>query len=173
MEYKILEKMFEGEKPTSVFEFGCANGGLLKDLAQSFPGLVVGGADMNQTDLERAKLLHPQHKDNFLYHNVNDLLPIPSDSYDIVFGVGILMYVLNPQVAIEEAIRIAKKKVIFAEFHFDELSEVGSLIKVNWPPGTFHLAVGRNYTKMYDYIKKPASVVNSGIDKHIITYVKN
>lgn len=165
--------MFEGAKPTSVFEFGCANGGLLKDLQQEYPGLKVGGADMNLSDIEKARQNFPEYAHNFILHNVSDKLPIPDYSYDYVFGVGIFMYLLNPQLALEEAIRISRKGVVLAEFHNDDMSDLGGLLRVEWPPGKFHLAIIRNYEKLFESIGKKATIKHSGIDKHIITYEKH
>ena len=130
---------------------------------------------MNLPDLEKSRQTFPEYAHNFILHNVNDPFPVPDNSFDIVFGVGILMYLINPQSAIEEAIRIARKKVIFAEFHYPEMDEVGTFLKVAWPPGKWHLGVARNYEKLFSkvFMGKKAIVTHSGLDKHIITYEKH
>ena len=107
--YQIIEKMFEGEEFKSVFEVGCANGGLLRDI-----GGVVGGIDRHESDLQKSKDLFPDDKDNFILRDLTDV-PWPVNRiYDIVFSVGTLMYLENPTPVIKEMMRIGRK-VILAE----------------------------------------------------------
>lgn len=105
MQYKILEKMFKGENPTSVFEVGCANGGFLKDLGVK----VVGGIDKHSGDIEKSKSDFPEGE--FLLQDINQL-PWNVKPYDIVFSIGTLMYIENPEPVIKEMLRIGKKVII-------------------------------------------------------------
>lgn len=111
MKYEILESMFAGENPQSVFEVGCANGGLLEDLGIK----IVGGIDKTTSDIEKAKILFPKCKDNFFVGDIENIpWPVKDKQYDIVFTVGTLMYVENYLPVLKEMLRIGKK-VILAE----------------------------------------------------------
>ena len=123
MEYKILEKMFEGEEPSSIFEFGCANAGLIADVVKHFESVEkVGGFDLDLSDLNKAKELFPTG--DFFIHNINEELKtnlLNITPIDIVFTVGTLCYQLNPRQAIKNMMALGKK-IIVAEFH-DENEE--------------------------------------------------
>ena len=111
--YEIIEKMFEGENPSSIFEVGVAGGLLMKEKPW-----VVGGIDINSTDILSAKLNYPQYADNFIQYDARKPnWPIPDNSYDIVFSVGTLCLIEDPMITIKEMLRIAKDKIILAEFH--------------------------------------------------------
>ena len=110
MEYKILEKMFAGEKPESVFEVGCANGGLLKDLGVK----IVGGIDRHPGDIDKSKTLFSHCAENFILQDITSF-PWPINKlYDVVFSVGTLMYIKKPVRVIEEMMKFGSK-VILAE----------------------------------------------------------
>lgn len=112
MEYPVIREMFKGETPKSVFEVGCANGGLLHDVTQKGE-LVVGGLDQHESDLGRAKALFPTYARNFFVHDMNHVpWPIKDKEYDIAFTVGTLFYAEKPQVILQEMCRIACKVMI-------------------------------------------------------------
>lgn len=119
MEYQILREMFEGEEPKSVFEIGCGGAGLLKDVSDHF-GCKVGGMDISKVRMENANNVFPDVK--FLIHDLNDPWPLEDKSFDIVFSVCTLAYLLNPELAIKEMTRVGKK-VIIAEYHQDNIPD--------------------------------------------------
>ena len=153
MKYPILEKMFEIENPKSVFEIGCAGGPFLKELREHYGDILVGGMDITRSDLESAKEKFPPHiygdmRDNFIVHNlVETPWPIEDNKYDIVFCIGVLMYIFEPEKVIRECLRIGKK-LILAEFHNGNLDEYGGLTKVTQGEKVVGLGITRNYCEL-------------------------
>lgn len=143
MEYKILEKMFEGETPESVFEIGVGGGGLLKDISDSYGGLRVGGVDISKVRMANLKNIFPNQE--FLVHDLNDPWPVPDNSYDIVFSVGVLMYIFDPIPVVKEMFRVSKHKVIITEFHHGELDQFGVLTKPFRDKTQTYHGIIRNY----------------------------
>ena len=68
MEYKIIEVMFEGENPKSVFEMGSAAGLFLVDLQKKYGDIIVGGNDIRRLDILEAKKNFPKYQYNFSFH---------------------------------------------------------------------------------------------------------
>ena len=101
-----------------------------------------------QSDLESARDKFPYHSDKFLFQN---LLEIPwmvgTNQYDIVFCVGVLMYIFEPEKVIKECLRIGKK-FILAEFHNGNLDEYGGLTKVTQGEKVVGLGITRNYCEL-------------------------
>ena len=111
--YKIIEKIFEKESPSSIFEVGCANGSLFKEYSDQKK---VGGLDINP--VMGAKIQYPEYADNFIQFDARkENWPIPDNSYDIVFTVGTMLLLEDPTITIREMLRIAKDKIILAEPH--------------------------------------------------------
>lgn len=117
MKYPILEKLFEGENPNSIFEVGCGVGGFLEDY-RTLKGVAVGGIELNAKDLNEAKEKFPQYVENFILGDANQPWPIDR-KYDIVFSIGTLILMPYPQTCLKEMLRIGKK-VIIAEPHGQE-----------------------------------------------------
>ena len=110
MEYPVIIAMFQGEYPKSIFEVGCANGGLLKDVGTD---IIVGGMDKHAGDLLRSKKLFPRDADNFFVGDLNDIpWKIKDKQYDVAFSVGTLLYLENPREVLKEMRRIAHKVFI-------------------------------------------------------------
>lgn len=167
MEYKILEKMFEGENPKSVFEIGVGGGGLLKEVSDHFGGIEMGGIDISKVRMENLKNL----KGEFLLHDLNDPWPVPDNSFDIVFSVGVLMYIFDPGFVLKEMFRVAKEKIILAEYHHSELNKFGLLTQpFQDAQGRVHHGIIRNYLDILKDIRKETSVqiIDSGQGKTII-----
>lgn len=165
MTYDILKKMFDKESPKSVFEVGCANGGLLKDLDDTFHLEKIGGADIDKNDLIRAKEILPNGL--FLLHDVTKLFPLPDKSYDIVFCCGVLMYIVNPITTVREMLRVGKK-VIIAEPYDNETDDVGRIDRVDMTPGKTHHGIVRNYMAFFKNFHIPFTITSSGTGKAII-----
>lgn len=151
MEYKILEKMFEGENPKSVFEIGVGGGGLLKDVSDHFGCTDVGGIDISRVRMQNLTNTFPGKE--FLVHDLNDPWPVPDNSFDIVFSVGVLMYIFEPIPVIQEMLRVAKDKIILAEYHTEDVDEYGGLAKIKLPD-RMSTGIGRNYIKLFETLGK-------------------
>lgn len=151
MSYKVIDLIFEGEKPESIFEIGCASGKLLEYAQSLYGDIKVGGLDISVQGLKEAKETFPKYADNFILHNINDPWPIPDNSYDIVFSVSVLMYLCNPKESIREMMRVVKNKIIVSEYHSDETDEWGGLLKYQNEEKTEFSGSGiyRNYMKLF------------------------
>ena len=148
MKYPILEKMFEGESPKSVFEIGCAGGPFLQELREHYGDIEVGGMDIMESDLNSAIDKFPEHILNFSVHNLVEVpWSIGDNEYDVVFCIGVLMYIFEPEKVIRECLRIGKK-FILAEFHRDDLDEYGGLTKIMQGETVQGLGITRNYIKL-------------------------
>ena len=169
VEYKILDKMFEGEAPESVFEIGCGGAALLKDISDHFGGIKVGGIDISKVRMENAKNIFPDTE--FLIHDLNDPWPVPDNSYDMVFSIGVMMYIFNPVPVIQEMLRVAKKGIILAEYHNDQLDEAGWLMKYILAD-QIETGIIRNYKKIFDKLGKEITMENFNNDKTIIKCLK-
>ena len=140
--------MFEGENPKSVFEIGCAGGPFLQELREHYGDIEVGGMDITKSDLKSAKEKFPEYAHEFLLHNlVETPWSVYDDSYDIVFGIGVLMYIFEPEKVIRECLRIGKK-LILAEFHNGNLDEYGGLTKVTQGERVVGVGITRNYCEL-------------------------
>ena len=79
-----------------------------------------------------------------LVHDLNDPWPVPDNSFDIVFSVCVLGYIFNPLPVNKEMVRVAKDKVILAEYHSDNTDEYGFLLKAIMPD-RIETLIARNY----------------------------
>lgn len=171
--------MFNGENPTSILEMGCSSGGLLKDITTDFPDIKVAGIDINNTELENAKKRFPKQKENFYSQDLLEMWPFEDNSFDIVFSVGVLMYIFRPSLVLKEALRVAKNKVILAEYQRDELDDVGGLIEINMGPSRKEYGIARNYLRVYESLgsncvsKVEIQQPDPNKGKRIIKFIKN
>lgn len=173
MKYANVAECFQGEEMESVFEVGCAGGGLLEDLYNNYKNLRVGGIDAHPYDLNSAKELFPDQADNFhVYDAQKSSWPVESESYDIVFSLGTLITIPNVRNAIAEMKRIAKKKVIICEFHDDTKDEFGGYGDQLQPavPG-YPLRLARNWHLLIDGAFTPCATWGQG-QGMIIKYEK-
>lgn len=145
MQFKVLEEMFKGENPESIFEIGCGGAGLLKDVSDHYGGIRVGGIDTSKVRMENSKNLFPDIQ--FIVHDLNDPWPVPDNSFDIVFSVCTLGYIFNPFPVVQEMFRVARDKVILAEYHSNNTDEYGFLLKAIMPDRTETL-IARDYRKL-------------------------
>ena len=170
MEYEIISKMFSGESPESVFEIGCASGRLMEQLQ-----CTKGGMDISRVGIAEARQLYPKDEANFHHWNLLEPWPIEDNSFDIVFSVGVLMYIFDPATVMKEMFRVAKNKVILAEYHHPELDKYGVLIKpFTDAEGKIHTGIIRNYLDILREIrvKTEVQVIDSGANKTILKCTK-
>jgi len=118
MGYEIIDEMFTGENPKSVFEVGCSACGLMEDFYKN--GVKVGGLDIQGDDIKM--------KGEFFVQDASDKWPLKDNSYDIVFSVGTLIYIDKPLKALKEMLRVGKK-VILAERNGHDNFEEHQLIR--------------------------------------------
>lgn len=169
MEFPILEKMFDGENPDSVFEIGCANGGLLADIKTKYPNLKVAGMDISRS-IEGSKERFPEYAHCFFTGDINEPWLVKEKSVDIVFSVGVLMYQFDPILALQEMFRVAKDKVILAEYHHPAISAFGQLTEPYFGGNKIQMGIIRNYIPILKNLNIPMDifVMDSGEGKTII-----
>lgn len=122
---------------TSVLEVGCNTGPNLNRIEQAFPGIRIGGCDLNAPALEMAeKRLRPGAN-----LKVSSVLSLPFDtkSFNVVLADAVLMYVEPRDIrqALREMDRVAMNGIIIVDW-FDESLE-GVLKDHHWT---------RNYTEL-------------------------
>lgn len=160
--------MFKGESPKSVFEIGVGGGGLLKDVSDHYGGLKVGGIDISKVRMQNLKNNFPGQE--FLLHDLNDPWPVPDKSYDIVFSVGVLMYIFDPIPILREMFRVAKDKVIITEYHDDSLDMFGQLTGPFKEGDKIHQGIKRNYIALLKELgfDIEVQIISRGSDKTTI-----
>ena len=141
------------QKPESVFEIGCANGGFLKDLRDRFGDIKVGGMDISES-INQCKEMFPG---DFYLRSITDPWPIPDQSYDVVFSVGVLMYMFEPVHVLKEMFRVGKK-VVFAEYHHPEVGPYGQMTRGYLDGDKVQLGIIRDYFSLLGVLKIPMQV---------------
>ena len=169
MEFKILEEAFKGEEFDSIFEIGCANGGLLADIRKEYPNAVVGGMDISRS-IQGSKDRFPDCSDKFVQGDITEEWPYADKSYDIVFSVGVLMYIFDPLKVIREMCRVAKKKLILIEYHHIAVGPCGQLVQGYIEGDKMQTGIIRNYMALFQILKIPMEInfIETNIGKTII-----
>lgn len=102
--FSVIRELAEG----SVMDLGCGSGRLLKLLEQS--GRQIMGVEKNEIAVGYCK----KRGLSVVRADLDeDFLPFEPDSYDNVIGVHVLEHLEHPERAIDQAVRAAKKRVIF------------------------------------------------------------
>jgi ubiquinone/menaquinone biosynthesis C-methylase UbiE len=179
MAFEIVDRMFKGENPSSIFEVGVCAGSLFKPYHEERKGLIVGGVDIHP--VTTAKEVYPECADNFYQFDVTEgNWPISDNSYDIVFTIGTLLTMPNPFPTLKEMLRIAKDKIIIAEHHSEKFDEYGQLtdIRTGDTPklvtaedtqmGNYNYSrCIRNYIKVFEKLGREYSLTDFYLDKTI------
>lgn len=161
--HPIIEEIFRGEKPKSIFEIGCAAGWLMKPYTDVHPGIKVGGIDTTPGDIDGARVNFPNGE--FFLQDANLPWPLKDKSYDIVFTVGLFTMIPGGEGAIREALRVGKK-VIFAEMHDESKGAEGFDISTSmWPNQQRY---SRNYYKTMEQFGIKPTITQILVDKWII-----
>jgi len=101
--YEVVKRLAEG----SVLDLGCGTGRLLKLLEQS--GRKVSGVDNSD---EALKFCKKKALDVIKLDLEKEKLPFDDESWDNVISVHSLEHIKNTDNAINEAVRVAKKKIV-------------------------------------------------------------
>jgi len=100
----LLNEQIRRMDNPSVLECGCGPGDILELIDNQYCKLT--GIDLNKRYIELASERVPKAK--LIEGNVEQL-PFPDESFDIVFAVGVLMYLKNDREAAKEISRVTKK----------------------------------------------------------------
>lgn len=101
----------------SILEIGCASGPNLYRIQKAFPNVQVGGIDINEDAIEAAKRLVPSAA--VLMASSAENLFLSDKSADVILTDMALIYIDPTRIGdiLSEIKRVARKKVIFVEFH--------------------------------------------------------
>lgn len=113
---ELIDAIQEMRPFGSILEVGCSCAPNLALIKKEFLNVEVAGIDINKYVIEEAKRKVPEG--NFKVAKA-DKLPFPDKSFDIVFTDAVLMYVDDKKIVetIREFLRVAKKALIFVEWH--------------------------------------------------------
>ena len=89
-----------GFHPQRVLELGCTTGRWLRWFLEEY-GSDVYGVDLEKTGLEKMGIGNPVLGDA-------SRLPFKSDSFDVVYSIGLIEHFTNPRPVLSEAMRVLK-----------------------------------------------------------------
>ena len=99
---------FEGFRGKSLLEVGCGIGTDLARFARG--GAIVTGVDLSETAIELARRnfhLHGLPAHDLLTANA-EALPYPDNTFDVVYGHGVIQYTADPQRLVRECHRVLR-----------------------------------------------------------------
>jgi ubiquinone/menaquinone biosynthesis C-methylase UbiE len=97
---------FDAPATCRVLDLGTGVGAMAAELARRYPGVALTGVDLSETQLARAKALHPMA--HYVLGNA-ERLPFADASFDRVHATWVLEHVENPVRVLEEARRVLAK----------------------------------------------------------------
>jgi ubiquinone/menaquinone biosynthesis C-methylase UbiE len=95
--------------PDSIIDVGCGDGYLLYEIRKKFGGGQLYGLDLTEGRIETTKRNVPEAS---LLRGDITKLPFPDNAFDVVVCSELLEHLTNYEEAIDELIRITKKKLI-------------------------------------------------------------
>ncbi|MEX2401388.1 MAG: class I SAM-dependent methyltransferase [Rhodothermales bacterium] len=120
----------------SLLDAGCGEGFVLDAVAKEYPDMRLSGIDVSEKAIEYAKS-HFGDRARFRPGSVYKL-PFSDKSFDTVLCSEVLEHLEDPNRAIEELKRVARKYVIISvphEPYFRWLNKLGRLVGVAEDPG--------------------------------------
>jgi len=113
---KVLIYMLKQIPWFSLMEIGCGSGPNLMQILKSIPGKQLGGIDINKDAIDLAKVTF---KGGVFFTCSADDIMMSDKSCDVILSDMTLIYVdrLNIRRYLKEIKRVARKYVVFCEFH--------------------------------------------------------
>ena len=134
--YEKLYEMIEATECESLLDAGCGEGFVVDYLAQRNPNLKLTGIDVSSDAIEYAKA-HFGEKARFRPGSVYKL-PFSDKSFDTILCSEVLEHLDDPNRAVGELKRVARKHVVITvphEPYFQWLNNLGKLAGVATDPG--------------------------------------
>jgi ubiquinone/menaquinone biosynthesis C-methylase UbiE len=121
----LIGKIMEHQPFESILEVGCASGPNLYLLAKKNPGVKFYGTDISKSAIATGqKWFEEQGIKNisFFSAKAEDFSKFSDKSIDLIFTDAILIYVGPDKIkkVLKEILRVARKAVIFNEWHADD-----------------------------------------------------
>lgn len=108
--YEVLKgiETFHSEPPQSILDIGTAEGLMLSNLKNAFPGANCVGVEyaMDLLTCRNSKTIHLLRADALA-------LPVKDDTFDVVVATAIIEHVSEPVQLVREAFRVLRKNGIF------------------------------------------------------------
>lgn len=106
---------------SSCLEFGCGGGQTALELEKL--GLLVQGVDVSEEFINLAREAQPAHsRAEFRVHDLNNALPFPDNTFELVVGVGVLQYLPDPHACLRHLVRVMKPDGSLIVCHRNALS---------------------------------------------------
>ena len=144
--HKILDEIYKLDFD-SVLELGCDGKDLpnLEILRDRYPDLKLAGCDniLFAHGVEKAEMLNV----NLRAIDLNDGLPYPDKSYDLVFTSAVLMYVKDLHRVLKDLPRVAKKYIVLGEVMDRDYTK---LIEADWTTIDIDKNFWPGYTHKYE-----------------------
>ncbi len=124
--YDYLSGLCLKEDPNSILEYGCGYGYLLKKIADrnnNSKKMYYYGIDYSSEQILHAKNYFKEAE--FIVADLTKpLSSIKDNFFDVVIGVGVLMYIQPRDInkAISELYRLCKKKIMVVEYYYKYLN---------------------------------------------------
>ncbi|MBI3572874.1 MAG: class I SAM-dependent methyltransferase, partial [Candidatus Kerfeldbacteria bacterium] len=109
-----LVDMIASQQPVSILEVGCGEGYLLNQIHERLPDVKKQGYDVFEAALHEGRRLFPK-----LTLETGDIYDLPDDdsSWDLVVASEVLEHLANPDAALRELQRVAKRAVVLTVPH--------------------------------------------------------
>jgi len=117
------------EKPEELLDLGCGTGNLLVAARKMFPGVALTGVDPSAALLERA-LAHPRLADANFTKGAAEALPFRPASFNAVLSLLVLQEFPEPQRALAEMRRVARRggPVAACQWDFAKMPVIAALV---------------------------------------------
>lgn len=127
--HKVIIERIAAAGPTSFLDAGCGEGFVAELLHQRLPDLDLTGFDFNPASVEMARQRVPSA--TFTVASIFDI-PFPDDTFDVVGCFEVLEHQADPEPALAELTRVAKRLVILSVPHEPFFSLANAARGKNW-----------------------------------------
>jgi len=114
-------------KDKNILEVGCGRGGGLSYVNRYFKPATVTGVDLNNKAIEFCNKYYKEGNEDFFQANAQVLVPIDTDSVDVVLNVESSHRYLRMDLFLEEVKRVLKKDGYLSFTDFREKNEIEEL----------------------------------------------
>jgi ubiquinone/menaquinone biosynthesis C-methylase UbiE len=106
--FDALDRALPAERPEAVLEVGVGEAEVTRVVAERHPGITVAGIDLPDPELAGA------WRDKPVAGSFADIvsLPFTTDRFDLVLAIEVLEHVEDPDAALHEIARVARRDVV-------------------------------------------------------------